>query len=317
MRATRTIVGSVLSACLIFTPASANSHAAAPTPRGKPTLTGKPTPAASPATPKNPPTPATVKPTATASSTAKHSGASSRTSSPRASTTTTTHVNPIAAKISSKPQLASKLTPMLPAGMTLNQASTGFKNQGQFIAALHVSQNLGIPFEDLRRDMTVKHLSLGQSIQDLKQSANATTETHRAERQADGDVKSSVKPSKKSSHTESEHRTSIAQRITSNTQLNAKVQALLPSGMTVAQAAAGFRSESQFLAALHASKDLGIPFAQFKTELTGADHDSLLRAIQELKPTADAAAAAKTAQNEATTDIRTTTMHVDHDGDDR
>jgi len=43
---------------------------------------------------------------------------------------------------------------MLPKGMTLNEASKGFKNQGQFIAALHVSQNLGIPFADLKTAMT-------------------------------------------------------------------------------------------------------------------------------------------------------------------
>lgn len=316
MRATWTIVGVVLSVSLAVTPTYANPQVAAPPAHNKSPQAIKPPTAANRMTPKSPSTATTVKPTTPASSTSKPSG-SSTTRAPRASATPTTPVSPIAAKISSKPQLASKLTPMLPKGMTLNQASTGFKNQGQFIAALHVSQNLGIPFRDLRRDMTVKHLSLGQSIQDLKQSANAPTETHRAERQADDDVRSTVTPSTKTSHTESEHQTSIAHRIATNTALNAKVQSLLPSGMTVARAAAGFKSESQFLAALHASKDLGIPFAQVKSEMTGADHDSLLRAIQELKPTTDAAAAAKTAQNEATTDIRATTVHADHDGTDR
>jgi hypothetical protein len=43
--------------------------------------------------------------------------------------------------------------------------------------------------------------------------------------------------------------------------------------MTLVQAAKGFTSESQFLAALHASKDLNIPFAQIKAEMTGRDHD--------------------------------------------
>ena len=310
MRSTWTIVGFLLSACLAATPTYATPHGAAPTGHGKPTTAGKPPTRTSSSTHT------TVNPTTHGNSAGKHSGSVSMMGSPHISTTTT-HLNPIAAKISSKPQLASRLSQMLPPGMTLNQASRGFKNQGQFIAALHVSQNLGIPFRELRRDMTVRHLSLGQSIQDLKQSSNATTETHRAEREADQDVRSTFKPSKKSWHTESEHRTSIAQRISSNTQLNSKVQTLLPSGMTLAQAASGFRSESQFLAALHASKDLGIPFAQIKSEMTGADHDSLLRAIQELKPTADAATAAKTAQTEATTDIRTTAVGVDHDGDVR
>ena len=37
--------------------------------------------------------------------------------------------------------------------MTLESASAGFKNQGQFLAALHVSQNLNIPFADLKTAM--------------------------------------------------------------------------------------------------------------------------------------------------------------------
>ncbi len=78
------------------------------------------------------------------------------TSKPAAVTTTTatTPPNPIAQKISSKPNLSTKVQAMLPQGMTLDQASLGFKNQGQFIAALHVSQNLGIPFADLKTAMT-------------------------------------------------------------------------------------------------------------------------------------------------------------------
>jgi len=79
---------------------------------------------------------------------------------------------------------------MLPKGMTLNQASRGFKNQGQFIAALHVSHNLGCDcFKQLRFDMTQKHMSLGQSIQDVKKTANAPVEVHRAETEANDDLK--------------------------------------------------------------------------------------------------------------------------------
>jgi len=104
-----------------------------------------------------------------------------------------TALNPIAAKIASKPQLNTRITAMLPKGMTLNQASTGFRNQGQFIAALHVSQNLGCDcFKQIKADMTVKHMSLGQSIQDVKKTANTTVEVNRAETEANLDVKSAV-----------------------------------------------------------------------------------------------------------------------------
>ena len=105
-------------------------------------------------------------------------------------TTTTTHTqtNPIATKIASKPQLNARITAMLPKGMTLQQASMGFKNQGQFIAALHVSQNLGIPFASLKKDMVDRQLSLGQSIQDLKPAAHATDEARKAQTAADHDL---------------------------------------------------------------------------------------------------------------------------------
>lgn len=104
--------------------------------------------------------------------------------------TTTTASNPIATKIASKPQLASRLERMLPSGMTLARASSGFKNQGQFIAALHVSQNLHIPFADLKKAMTGPNpSSLGQSIQKLRPSANSTTEAAHAETQATADLR--------------------------------------------------------------------------------------------------------------------------------
>jgi len=119
---------------------------------------------------------------------------------------TTTPTSPIAAKIQSHPKLASKLTGMLPDGMTLDQAAMGFKNQGQFIAALHVSKNLGIPFADLKTEMTgisptgttstagtpVKTKSLGQAIQALKPAADSETEAQHAETEADADVKTTT-----------------------------------------------------------------------------------------------------------------------------
>ncbi len=104
---------------------------------------------------------------------------------------------------------------MLPKGITLNEASKGFKNQGQFIAALHVSQNLGIPFADLKAEMTgirpvpkptnddrwrdgssttmsttdsTQLLSLGQAIHKLRPRADATEAESAATRQATSDL---------------------------------------------------------------------------------------------------------------------------------
>jgi hypothetical protein len=113
-------------------------------------------------------------------------------------------MNPIAAKIASKPQLKAKIDALLASSKTklsLNDASAGFKNQGQFIAALHVSQNLGISFDTLRNQMITKTgtgatatstqtMSLGQAIQATKKNADATTESQKAQTQATQDLQS-------------------------------------------------------------------------------------------------------------------------------
>ena len=103
-----------------------------------------------------------------------------------------TATSPVAAKIASHPQLAARLTPLLPKGVTLDAAAAGFRNQGQFIAALHVSHNLGIPFASLKSAMTGPHpKSLGQAIHDLQPSADAKTAAKKAGKQASDDVNAS------------------------------------------------------------------------------------------------------------------------------
>jgi hypothetical protein len=172
MRFRGTILGVALSVCVTVTPAYADSHsrpAAAPQHAQAPKATGKPTTTSKPA-----------------------SGTTSGSPSTSTSTSTSpsTPLNPIAAKIASKPHLDAKLTALLPKGMTLNQASMGFKNQGQFIAALHVAQNLHCDcFKQIQTDMTKKHMSLGQAIQDVKKTANSAVEAEKAETEANDDVK--------------------------------------------------------------------------------------------------------------------------------
>ena len=127
-------------------------------------------------------------------------GASASTGGTTTKTSTSrTTLNPIAQKLQGKP-LGDRLQLMLPKGMTLDAASAGFRNQGQFIAAVHVSQNLGIPFPDLKAAMlgtsattstsntSTNPMSLGQAIQKLRPTANADVEVERAETQASTDV---------------------------------------------------------------------------------------------------------------------------------
>lgn len=66
----------------------------------------------------------------------------------------------------------------------MNLAATGFKNQGQFVAAVRVSDNLGIAFADLKAKMVDEGLSLGRAIQELRPAASGVIEASRAQYQA-------------------------------------------------------------------------------------------------------------------------------------
>jgi hypothetical protein len=214
------------------------------------------------------------------------------------------HGNPIpfADRIAANPALVAKLTPLLPPNTTLADAAKGFRNQGQFIAALHAAKDQGISFVDLKAEMTgAEHDSLGQAIHDLKPAADAKSAAKTAEHEAHADIAAT--------------RPTLADRITANAALLAKVTPLLPAGTTLADAAKGFHSEGQFIAALHAARDLNVSFDAIKTELTGSPKDNLSQAIHDVAPTVDAKAAAKTAAQEAHSDIKTT-RPPDHDIDD-
>jgi hypothetical protein len=94
-------------------------------------------------------------------------------------------------RLASNPNLSSRLQALLPPNTTLADAAMGFKNQGQFIAALHVSHNLGIDFNALKMDMLTSHDSLGTAIKALRpdlSTQTVKTDVKDAERQAKNDV---------------------------------------------------------------------------------------------------------------------------------
>jgi hypothetical protein len=96
---------------------------------------------------------------------------------------------------------------------------------------------------------------------------------------------------------------SISQKLSSNTKLASKLQSLLPPGTNLQTAASGFKNLGQFVAAVHVSHNLGIPFDQLKAKMLGPPSESLGKAIHDLKPTANAKAETKTAESEAHHDI--------------
>jgi hypothetical protein len=117
--------------------------------------------------------------------------------------------NPVAQKLSTKSNLLGKVQRSLGSTADLNAATAGFKNFGQFVAAVNVSNNLGIKFDDLKSAMTgttmagtstgKPQLSLGQAIQQLKPGVDSTTEAQKAQVEANVEINQPSTTTKKSS----------------------------------------------------------------------------------------------------------------------
>jgi hypothetical protein len=95
-------------------------------------------------------------------------------------------------KLLKNPNLRAKMAARL--GRDPLVAASGFKNLGQFVAAVNVSNNLGIDFNMLKRLIVDRGLSLGQAIQQAKamDATGATRIANQAVIQADVDISAGV-----------------------------------------------------------------------------------------------------------------------------
>ena len=120
--------------------------------------------------------------------TAKGPATTTKTTTTTTTNTTTVGTNltltPVQQKLQRNTNLASKLESRLPAGTNLITAAAGFRNLGQFVAAVNVSNNLGLSFTQLKSRMVDDGMSLGQAIQSLRRDVDATTTVRRAETDA-------------------------------------------------------------------------------------------------------------------------------------
>ena len=87
-------------------------------------------------------------------------------------------------------RLSAKLQDMLPADMTPQQACAGFKTLEQCITAIHLAQNLKLPFTDLKAKTTGKgSIGLQKAIEQMAANANSKDELKKAKKQAADDMK--------------------------------------------------------------------------------------------------------------------------------
>jgi len=96
---------------------------------------------------------------------------------------------------------------------------------------------------------------------------------------------------------------SAAPGAAAGTSANARLAAIVPSGMSAQQACSGFSSVTTCAATLHAAQNLNIPFADLKAKVASGQH--LEAAIHSLKPGADAKAEQQRAEQQARTDLGT------------
>jgi hypothetical protein len=142
------------------TPAAKSKPKLKPKPEPKPKAKAKATPKPTKKTPAAPSTVAT-----TAATTTTSGGAAS------SITTSTPTIPPV-----KSPRLEARLQPLLPNGMNVTDAAKGFRTWGRFVAAVHASNNLNIPFRSLKTKMTGDMpLSLGQAIQAIRSGTTMPT----------------------------------------------------------------------------------------------------------------------------------------------
>jgi hypothetical protein len=170
-------------------------------PKGKTTSTGEVSKAKGPKTKTTTTTASNSSSTKKSSASTKKNASSTTTSTETTPTTTTTTgtgttwepTNAVAEKLMGKPNQLAKAKAVI-GDVDINLATDGFKNFGQFNAAVNASQNLGIEFADLKAAMTGITVegdktneptkSLGQAIKQYRPGVDAEAEAALATSQA-------------------------------------------------------------------------------------------------------------------------------------
>jgi hypothetical protein len=93
-------------------------------------------------------------------------------------------LSPVQQKLQQNASLAGMVSGRLPAGADLMTVSAGFRDLGEFVATVNASNNLGIPFPQLKRRMVNDGMSLGLAIQDVRPTSRYWSESRRAEDEA-------------------------------------------------------------------------------------------------------------------------------------
>ena len=87
--------------------------------------------------------------------------------------------------------LSNALRARLPQGTDLNAAAAGFRRLELFVATVHASNNVDVPFYELKRRIVNDGMTLGQAIQDILPKSRYWDEARRAEDEAAAAIRTS------------------------------------------------------------------------------------------------------------------------------
>ena len=93
------------------------------------------------------------------------------------STPTGTTLTPVQQKLQKNTNLANKIQSRLPAGTDLMLAAAGFRNLGQFNAAVNASYNHQLSFTEIKTRMVDQGMSLGQAVKEVRALPTTGTTT--------------------------------------------------------------------------------------------------------------------------------------------
>jgi hypothetical protein len=102
------------------------------------------------------------------------------TATPSRPAATAGKLSPVQQALRRNPNLAERIAARLPARIDVYWASSGFRNLGQFVAAVNAAHHLKIPFMTLKSRLLDDRMSLGQAIRDLRPEADYRKETRRS-----------------------------------------------------------------------------------------------------------------------------------------
>lgn len=100
-------------------------------------------------------------------------------------------LSPVQQELQRNTVLSNILRARLPEGTELIAAASGFRRLELFVAAVHASNNVSVPFFELKRRVVNDGMTLGQAIQDIRPKSRYWSEARRAEDDAAAMIRTS------------------------------------------------------------------------------------------------------------------------------